>query len=63
VSEPCVLCADYEEGGMLAERERIIKLLEKQYDNKDENGKSIYQRHMPECCNCDVIALIKGGNE
>jgi hypothetical protein len=45
------------------EQKRIIKLLEEQYDNCDENGNCIYIKHMPECCNCDLIALIKGENK
>lgn len=45
------------------ERERIIKLLEEMYYNKDENGNCIYTDHYPECCNCDIIALIKGENK
>jgi hypothetical protein len=51
------------ESGALVERERIIKLLEEQYDNFDENGRCVYLRHMPECCNCDLIAFIKGENK
>lgn len=53
----------YRKQGAEQEQERIIKLLEEQYDNKDENGKCIYERHMPECCNCDLIARIKGENK
>jgi len=42
------------------ERERIIKLLEDMYYNKGEDGNCIYINHYPECCNCELIALIKG---
>lgn len=46
--------------GAEEEQARIIKLLEAEYDNKDENGNCVYINHYPQCCNCDVIALIKG---
>jgi len=47
----CVLCADYEEGGKLAERERIIKLLEQHLGYGDSEWDSSVNA---------AIALIKG---
>jgi len=48
--------------GIHEERDRIVKLLEDMYHNKGEDGNCIYTKHFPECCNCDLIALIKGEN-
>jgi hypothetical protein len=57
----CVLCADYEEGGKLAEQDRIIKLVEErakdflrsEYDRWLRNEVVIFDTE-------GLIALIKG---